>query len=81
MSDFNVLSVAAGVLSLVTGASYLFPQEGIRGAGRVLGGFAFLLLGAAFALSGPAQSTASALMFAVAGAVTIVCGARKFMRR
>jgi hypothetical protein len=34
-----------------------------------------------FALSGPAQSIVSALMFAVSGVVTIVCGARKFMRR
>jgi hypothetical protein len=81
----TTVPLIAAVLAFISGASYLFPQEGIRGAGRVIGGIAFVFLGFYFGfVLQPAIDRvldAAAAMFVVSGVVTVVCGARKFMRR
>jgi hypothetical protein len=77
----NSLPLIAALLALVSGASYLFAAEGIRGAGRVVGGFVFIVLGFYFGLIVTPALYVVAFMFAAAGVVTVVCGVRKFMRR
>lgn len=75
------LPLIAALLAVVSGASYLFAAEGIRGAGRVVGGFVFIVLAFYFGLVVTPSLYVVALMFGAAGVVTVVCGVRKFMRR
>jgi hypothetical protein len=75
------LPLIAALLAVVSGASYLFAAEGIRGAGRVVGGFVFNVLAFYFGFIVAPALYVVALMFAAAGLVTVVCGVRKFMRR
>jgi hypothetical protein len=77
----NNLPLIAALLAVVSGASYLFAAEGVRGAGRVVGGFVFIVLAFYFGLVAAPALYVVALMFAAAGIVTVVCGVRKFMRR
>jgi hypothetical protein len=74
--------LAAVVALLVHTASLLSPNEGFRGAGRVSLGFALL------ALAYPVSAAPGGLLVAVvafitvlAGIVTVVTGARKYLRR
>ena len=83
--DTNLLPLIAAVLAFLSGGSYLFPQEGIRGAGRVIGGLSFVVLGIYFGfVLQPALNlvlNAVASLFVVSGVVTVYCGVRKFRRR
>lgn len=77
----NNLPLIAAILALICGASYLFAAEGIRGAGRVVGGVSFIVLAVYFGFVATPALYVVAGMFGAAGVITVVCGVRKFMRR
>lgn len=75
------------VLLAVTNAATLFAKnEGIRGAGRVIGGLAWLLFGS-FLLASPGGNeslpayTPLSWLVVVTGVITLGSGVRKFLRR
>jgi len=81
------LFLIALLLALVSTLALLAKNEGIRGIGRVAGGFSWTLFGA-FLLdlccsTGqlPASYTLPSAALVLMGVVTIASGARKFARR
>lgn len=77
---------AAGALKVLESASLLSAKEGFRGAGRVGGGLAWILVGISLhgfsRLGGlPAGVELVGIVFALCGLLTAASGARKFLRR
>lgn len=69
---------------LASAVSLLFKNEGIRGAGRVLGGVGWLLVGF-FLLTNTATDGGAYTLLSwgvvASGAVTVGSGLRKYLRR
>lgn len=82
-SSLFVLAVALAFASALT---LLAKNEGIRGAGRVLGGLSWLFLGAFLLLSQVGSQsiplyTPLSWVVVATGIITLASGARKFLRR
>lgn len=77
---------AAAALAMLAALSLLAKSEAIRGAGRIAGGIASILLGSFLAIIFFELTTQpflywSAWAVIVSGAITLLSGARKFIRR
>lgn len=86
MFTASSLFALAAVLAIASALTLLAQNEGIRGAGRVIGGFAWLFLGA-FLLINPVGGDAIALytplswLVVLTGVITLGSGVRKYLRR
>ncbi len=72
---------AATLAILLSTASFAWKNEGIRGAGRIVGGAGLAVLGLALTLILPAALFYNAVTIAVCGVATSLFGLRKFLRR
>lgn len=82
--DINLLLYGPGVLLLLASAvSLLFKNEGVRGAGRILGGIGTLLVGIFLLRDSTHGGIYTVLNWGVvlAAVVTIGSGTRKYLRR
>ena len=79
VTSFFALGAVLAVLSTL---SLFAKNEGIRGGGRVIGGGAWLAIGAAAWLGQQNEFTIIAgIALVICGLVTLGSGARKFARR
>lgn len=74
-----MLNVGA-LLAVLAALSLLFKAESIRGAGRVISGFALLAIGVALISLTP-EAMYAALAVTSSGVLTVASGARKYLRR
>ncbi|HNB16915.1 MAG TPA: hypothetical protein PLC15_16130 [Candidatus Obscuribacter sp.] len=80
MTDINSICMAAGaILALAATVTLLFKNEGVRGAGRIVSGLAWLAMGAGVLSTNSNEVTAWGLL--LAGLVTTLSGVRKYRRR
>jgi hypothetical protein len=81
----SLILYASGVmLLLISAASLLFKNEGIRGAGRVLGGVGWLAVGVFLLEDSATRESAYAWLswgVILSGLATVCSGLRKFIRR
>jgi len=86
MTAFSIF-LPALILAIVSTLCLLAKNEGLRGMGRVAGGFSWILFGLFITVLTnqthqlPSEYTVPGIVLSVLGLVTVVSGARKFFRR
>lgn len=82
----SILFAFAAILAFASALTLFAKNEGIRGSGRVLGGFAWIFFGA-FLLNAPIATeslpayTPFSVLVVFTGVITLGSGVRKYLRR
>lgn len=87
MINSILLLLVGSFLSMAASGSLLFKSEAVRGAGRVVLGLAWVMMGVSLWMLAEVYGvfktpvTVAAVMLGISGVITLGSGVRKYLRR